>query len=347
MMPRTPRGYVPTVEVPHTPPNGAATETVEQPADDATLPPYKLELVPLLKLRIDHSTNPGGYARPKSEDRLRKLRREWDLRKVGTLEVSRRADRSLWLINGQHRTEVGIEKGLTELPAIVYEGLSREQEADLYLGFADALPQQALSVFMAKLARGDRAASAIKATVESVGLKVGLDYKAAHTDDGTIIAISRLERIHATAGAAGLRDLLYLVKDAWGLDHRAYQQAMLEAAFQFWAAYRSMWDRERLVERLKAAGIEGIQSKAYAIRAHGEWSSTVDSLIVAIWRVYHEPRLRGHQLPVWNGKRARVMVDASGNPKPGAPKTFARGSNAAIRAKATAERKQLSLVGGG
>jgi hypothetical protein len=319
----------------------ARTQDRDTEADEQLGFPYQLELVPLAKLHIDHSTNPGGYARPQSEDRIKKLRKELDIRKVGTLEVSRRADGTLWLINGQHRREIGLERGIESLPAIVYEGLDRQAEADLYLGFADALPQQALSVFMAKLSRGDRTAMTVKATVENVGLKVGLDYKAAHADDGTVVAIGRLERIYATAGSHGLREVLHLAKEAWGFDHRAYQQAMLEALFQFWAAYHTMYDRERLLDHLKSAGLDGLASKAYAIRSHGEWANTVDSLIVAIWRAYHEPKLRGHRLDPWTGKRARPMVDADGNIK-----SFAAGTRAARIAKATEERQQLSLAGG-
>src|SRR5438132_1505584 len=117
---------------------------------------FSLEMAPLAKLHVDNDPTVGGYARPVSEDRLKKLRKGWDLRKVGTIEVSRRDDGSLWLINGQHRREVAMEKGIEALPAVVYVGLDRQAEADLYLGFAEALPQQALSVFMAKLSRGDR-----------------------------------------------------------------------------------------------------------------------------------------------------------------------------------------------
>lgn len=308
------------------------------PPEDGILP-LTLEMVPLDKLKVDRSAE-GGYARSPSEDRLKKRRKDWDIRKVGTIEVNRRADGSLWLIDGQHRWIIASEKGVPALPAAVHHGLTRQQEADLYLGKADAFPQQALSQFMARLVRGDREAMAIKAAVESVGLKIGGDYKAAHVDDGTVIAINRLERIYGIAGAAGLREALLLAKDAFGLDHRAYQQAMLEATFQFWAAYHNDYDRERLVARLREAGIEGVTSKAYAIKSHGEWPRTVDALVVALWRVYHEPKLRSHRLPVWNGRRARPTPD-------GSVRSFAAGTRTARVEQARRERAQLSLVSNG
>lgn len=296
-----------------------------------------LEMVPLQRLRIDHAEE-GGYARAVSEDRLKRLRKEWDVRKVGTIEVNRRDDGSLWLVDGQHRRDVAIEHGIEELPAVVHHGLTVESEADLYLGKADAFPQQALSQFAARLRRGDNDARAIKAAVESVGLKIGSDYSMAHADDGTVIAINRLERIHQIGGGTALRETLLLAKDGFGLDHRAYQQAMLESLFQFWAAYGKAYDRDRLVARMKEVGVEGISSRAYAIKSHGEWKTSVDSIIQAIWRVYHEPKLRSHRLPNWNGRRAKATAD-------GTIKPFAAGSRAARRAKATEEREQLRVVG--
>jgi hypothetical protein len=297
-----------------------------------------LEMVPISHLRVFHNAERGGYARPTSEDRLRKMRLKWDLAKVGTIHVNQREDGSLWLIDGQHRVEIAREQGLEELPAVVHHGADVSTEADLYLGYADAFPQQALSQFMAELARGDRTAVAIKAAVESVGLKIGSDYRMAHTDDGTVIAINRLERIHSVGGGSGLRETLLLAREAFGLDHRAYQQAMLEALFQFWAAYHTMYDRDRLLAKLREVGVEGITSRAYAIKSHGEWPRTVDALIQAIWRVYHEPKLRSHRLPNWNGRRAKVGTD--GNIKP-----FAAGSRAARVEKAREERDNLRVVG--
>jgi hypothetical protein len=299
----------------------------------------KLEMVPLGKLKVAHNTDAGGYARPVSEDRLKRLRKQWDLGKVGTIHVNRRKDGTLWLIDGQHRVEVAREQGLDELPAVVHEGADQAKEADLYLGYADAFPQQALSQFMAQLVRGDREAVAIKAAVESVGLKIGGDYRMAHADDGTVIAINRLERIHGVGGGTGLRETLLLAKESFDLDHRAYQQAMLEALWQFWAAYHTQYDRDRLVAKLRDVGVEGVTSRAYAIKSHGEWPRTVDALIVAIWRVYHEPKLRSHRLPVWNGRRARPSADGAGI------RPFAQGTRAARVEKAKKERDQLTLVG--
>lgn len=300
--------------------------------------PLSLEMIPLDKLKVFHNTEPGGYARPVSEDRLKRLRKTWDITKVGTIHVSKRVDGSLWLVDGQHRVQVAIENGLGELPAVVHHDADEAKEADLYLGYADAFPQQALSQFMAQLARGDREASAIKSAVESVGLKIGVDYKGAHADDGTVIAINRMERIHAVGGGNGLRETLRLAKEAFGLDHRAYQQAMLEALFQFWAAYNTQYDRERLVARLREVGVEGVSSRAYAIKSHGEWPRTVDALVQALWRVYHEPKLRSHRLPPWNGRRARATADGSIRP-------FASGTRASRVNKAREERENLRVVG--
>lgn len=294
---------------------------------------YKLDMVPLQKLRVDHT-----YARPVSEDRLRKLRKQWNLAKVGTIHVNKRDDGSLWLVDGQHRVSVALENGIEELPALVHQGADQATEADLYLGYADAFPQQALSQFNAMLVRGDREALSIKQAVESVGLKIGTDYKGAHQDDGTVMAVKRLVRIYSIGGGVGIRETLLLAKDAFGLDHRAYQESMLEALFQFYAAYHTMYDRERLIERLKESGLTRIVQRAYAIKSEGEWPRSVDALVQALWRTYHEPKLRSHRLPTWNGRRAKPSTDGSG------VKPYAQGTRAARREKARKEREELSVA---
>lgn len=302
--------------------------------DDVTL-----EMVALDKLHIDHAKD-GGYARDLSEDRIRKRRKDWSLRKVGTIEVNRRADGSLWLIDGQHRREVAIEKGIAELPAVVHDGLSVEDEADLYLGKADAFPQQALAQFAARLRRGDRDALGIKRAVEGAGLHIAKDYSTAHSSDGSIVAVSRLERIYKQGGGAALHTVLRFAHEVWGNDFRAYQQATLEALYQFYAAYSPSWDKERVVEKLREAGVEGVHARAYAIRSTGDWPQTVDSMVVAMWRIYHEPKLRGHKLDPWTGKRTKPVISEDG------VANFARGSQAALRKKAAEEREALRVVGG-
>lgn len=295
-----------------------------------------LEMVPLEKLRIDHAAE-GGYARALSEDRIRKRRKDWNIRKVGTIEVVRRQDGSMWLVDGQHRREVALEKGVAELPAVVHSDLTIEEEADLYLGKADAFPQQALAQFAARLRRGDSDARGIKAAVESVGLRIAPNYAHAHADNGQLVAVQRLERIYKQAGGATLRAVLQLAHDLWGIDHRVYQQGMLEALYQFYVAYHTLWDEPRLKERLQAVGIEGVLARAFTVQARGGWKSRVDTLIVALHEIYHEPKLRSHTLPAWTGKRRPVTEDGV--------KPFARGSREAIREKARQEREQLRIVG--
>jgi hypothetical protein len=293
-------------------------------------------MVGLDRLKVDAQAD-GGYARPVSEHRIRHLQKEWNPFSVQPLAVSRRDGNALYLIDGQHRAEVARLKGLSELPAIIFTGLDRRSEADLYLRFADALPQQAVSQFRARLARGDHVATVIKQTVESVGLKIGLDYNLAHADDGTIVAVTRLERIYTAAKTAQyLYDVLRLIKEVWGVDHRAYQQVVLEAVWQFWAAYREQYDRDRLVTKLREAGIEGVLSRAYAIQSHGEWPRRVDAIAVAIWRVYHEPSLRSHRLEPWAGAKRNPLAETSN----------ARGSRASLIERAREERATLSLNGG-
>lgn len=290
-------------------------------------------MVGLDSLKVD-AQGDGGYARPVSEHRVQHLLEDWNPFSVQPLAVSKRPNGQLYLIDGQHRVEAARLAGVPELPAIIFEGLDRRAEADLYLRFADALPQQAISQFNARLARGDQSAETVRKTVEQAGLKIAVDYRTAHTDDGIIIAVSRLERIYAVSqSASSLLSVLMLIKAAWGTDHRAYQQVVLEAVWQFWAVYHEQYDSERLLTKLREAGIEGVLSMAYAIQATGAWKRRVDAIAQAMWRVYHEPKLTSHRLDPWQGAKANPL-----RPR----RSSATGSRQALIDKAREERAQLS-----
>ena len=95
------------------------------------------EVLQIADIQID-----PDYQRDLRHDLIDKIAREYDVVKAGPILVSKRADGSLWNVDGQHRM-IGAERaGETEVFANVVHGLTQEQEAALRLARNDrrALP---------------------------------------------------------------------------------------------------------------------------------------------------------------------------------------------------------------
>src|SRR5215831_14199166 len=134
------------------PPEGDAQEAEEliarQPIE---MPKYRLDRINVATLTVDYAPPYGnGYARPLSSGRLNWLRRHWDPLACSPLMVSRRADNQLYLMDGNHRRVVAYEKGMQTLPAMIFVGLDRSREADLYTKLGTVLGQTPSTRFRSK-----------------------------------------------------------------------------------------------------------------------------------------------------------------------------------------------------
>src|SRR4051812_16232170 len=98
--------------------------------------PYRFELVPLDRLFVD-----ADYQRPLTSF-VERIANDYDPAKVGTLTVSERKKGPHAIVDGQTRWEATKRQPSEELPVddagrpivpcLVYYGLSREQEAQLF-----------------------------------------------------------------------------------------------------------------------------------------------------------------------------------------------------------------------
>src|SRR5512144_2349483 len=89
-----------------------------------------IEQISIYKLNIDHS-----YQRTPAAHRLDAMVKNYDPLLMQVLEVSRRPDGSIYVIDGQHRMMAASRKfgENHELPCRVHEGLSVAQEAKMFV----------------------------------------------------------------------------------------------------------------------------------------------------------------------------------------------------------------------
>lgn len=169
--------------------------------------PYRFALIPLDELFVDEA-----YQRPPSSF-FKRIIENYDPAMIGTLITSDRGRTRkapfYAVIDGQTRMLAMREKEETVAPCLVYEGLTRKQEADLFARLQTERRGMATWIrFRAALISGKAEAGAIAALARSEGFKVAGD-----GDDKGIRSIAALEWLYRRDL---LEDVLQVVRDAWG-----------------------------------------------------------------------------------------------------------------------------------
>lgn len=231
--------------------------------------------------------------------RVGRMVKTWDIRKVGTITVSQRADGSHFCIDGAHRSAAARELGITELPAIVHAGLTREQEAAMFSGLNDFARPSAISRFMARVDAGERAANDIKRTVESHGWFIGTS-SLAH-----VAAVDALDNIYRNGAGTQpegdnqplLDATLALVTAAWGHDPDATNGSIIKGVAQLFGRFGADVDTKVLVSQMRQTTPGAIYRKAKAVQ--DLQGGTVPAAVAKILVGLHNTRKRTHKLPEW------------------------------------------------
>ena len=264
-------------------------------------PSYELSEVELSAIFFDH------YCREPVEANLNRLRNNWQLEAVGTIYVSRRPGGSFALIEGRHRVMVAMEKGVTTLPARIYNELSYEQEAALYNLFNVYSPHSAIDRLKGRLEAKVPKVLDMTKIIRKYGLDWNFDRKGSK---GHINAAATIENAYDTWGPKVLAEALSLLNDAWGLDTRAFRDDALAGAVQFVARYGghvfsvpdasgkpTKFDRSRMVNLMRERGIRQFRSEAVQISLaeHLRRSHSFGRAMRSIYNLH----LRNNQLPQW------------------------------------------------
>jgi hypothetical protein len=115
----------------------------------------------------------AAYQRELDERWIRSRARRFDYDLFDPLSVSLRADGSHAAIDGQGRLELAMRVGLTEVPCVVYEGLTPEQESTLFRKFqSERRALKPFDEFKAALFEGLEWAVGCKETAERYGFTI-------------------------------------------------------------------------------------------------------------------------------------------------------------------------------
>lgn len=248
-----------------------SVETPEREAPAEAIPPasewpYEFRIVQLSTTFVD-----AAYQRPLS-NLVHKVAREFDPALVGALVLSERSDGRCAVVDGQTRVQGALKRGTPDaLPAIVFKGLTRAQEADLFHRLQRERRNMAsYDGFRAALVAGDKDAKAIKRIADSVGYTLG-------RSDGNqqnLTAVAALAAAYKRS-PENLERVLIILKEAWGPPRegepdRHIPTGVVIRGLSYWIAMRLKDGKEiddgRMARHLSIQGPDNVNRKASAIR---------------------------------------------------------------------------------
>jgi hypothetical protein len=205
-----------------------------------------LPLSSLRPMRIDEAER--GYQRPINQPRVDDLTDKFDGGEAREIYVSRRADGSCWILDGQHTWAALIAKGITEWQCRVFFNLSIAEEAHRFAQYQSNTRRIPPVVqFNAEVIAGDVTAQALDTILGDFYLRISsskLRYQDGYLG---VTARSVFQRIYELGGSYLLSEVLQLAIDAWGQNKNALMGRVLQGLGYLFAHAEGEFDRERML----------------------------------------------------------------------------------------------------
>lgn len=174
--------------------------------------------IPLDKIKVD-GIDGGGYQRPINEEDAIRMAMEFDWNEFHVISVSDRGDGYFWCIDGQHRVaavDLADNVDRTAIPALVYKGLTREDEARMYVSLNKKRKMTSpMNAWKARLTF-DEDVKEIEGIVEAYGFKV-----ASGNGFRSLGCVAMLETMYRDFGPHTLGQVLLVIARSFNMQDRA------------------------------------------------------------------------------------------------------------------------------
>ncbi len=266
----------------------------------------RFELVPLGALNVDMT-----YQKELNLGWARKIARDFDPAVFEEPQVSKRADGSYWLLDGQHRCRGLRELGMPDDHPVrckVRTGLTVSDEAAIYWKLNKLRKNtKAVETFKAQLAAGDPRAKAIEEVVRRAGLRLLLSGHRA--GPGQIEAVDSLGFIYDRGGADLLYETLDILRAAWPDEASAFRGEIIRGAGVFVSRYRGEYAVTRVIHVLGRVTPSTLVRRGAAQRSeHGGDSRTGTARAI---RAIYNKGLRSRLLSEWTYRASTPRQAAS------------------------------------
>lgn len=259
--------------------------------------PSRLEELDCTQFSIDPRVQ-----RQLNEQRVEIMSQDFKPHALGLITASRRIDGHLYVLDGAHRVSAARKAKYSGLLAArVFEGLTLEEEAGMFLTTNSTRAVQPIDKFKVRVTMGDPAAVSINNVLKHYGLQVNW---AGNGAINAVSAVGTLEKVYYGAGVRPHGQYPDLVDRVIGSIHRAYgpdgerinySRTMLEGLGILWATFGKRIDPERLTQVLQDTVPRQINAQARTLR-DAKGGTIGENGAEVLHRLYNH-RYRGGKLP--------------------------------------------------
>lgn len=249
-------------------------------------------------IRVDDLIVDPDVQRALDSVKADKIAKNLRLAGIGSLVVSHRTDDTYHVIDGQHRRAALRAAGHGDQPVhcLVYEGLSRAEEAAMFLLLNDRTSVTQIDKFRIKVIRGDQDACDINKILRSNGWYVGPS-----KSKGRVWAIGAVESLYARARDGGpgiLTLLLKVVGEAWDYDGDSLRSEIVNGLGGVLLRHSAEVDIPKLVHELaEFGGPRLLIGKAKGLRDMK--GGNVADAMAEVLIVAHNKKKKSLRLPDW------------------------------------------------
>jgi hypothetical protein len=241
----------------------ARTAVQRKPSREA-LP--TIDWLAVADLQVDYSYQHQPYA-----SAIEALNKDFQEDHSGFILVNQRADGTLWVLDGQTRRAVHINRQLRWIKAEMLYGLTQEQEAEVYLLKCINAKRMPVDFFLAEYIARRPMAVMIHKVLDARGIEIE-SYASTQRYRGAeatpvVTCVSYLKRMIArepTGEALGMA--LDLIKDTWEYSGNSLTAIFLDSIHRIVVLHAEELDRRAFIAKLKEHRPEDLREQALMLR---------------------------------------------------------------------------------
>jgi hypothetical protein len=208
--------------------------------------PRLLQFDELNVWRVDE--HPDGYQRPLKEARVAQIASNFDSVSARDLYVAQRADKSFWILDGQHTAEAMRRLGFNAWLCRVIGNISITQEAE-WFDYLNNNTQKIPSVIdhAAKVVSGNKISLLVDKVLSDYYLRISSARIRAREGDIGFASATMFDQILRLGGEQLLRETLQLSVDAWGHRKTSFMGRVMSGISYLLAWNEVPLDRARML----------------------------------------------------------------------------------------------------
>jgi len=185
---------------------------------------------------------------------------KFDPDKMAFIHVNHR-DGWFYVMDGQHTRWAAMHwlGSDQQVQCLIYDGLTGEEEAEMYLSLNEKRPQKPVSKFKVHLTAGHTLQTDIDRIARLLDLRIG-----ANANLGEITCVATLETVYKKCGPGSLRAVLEIIRDTYGRE--GFKTPIIKGLALAIDRYGNMLDVDQLTARLKTAGLTDLHRRGRALK---------------------------------------------------------------------------------